>query len=128
MGIIVSNLGRVSTKKLSINLKRMYANGTVDDFGKLSFNPVNYQDTLYFNIRNDKNLSVGNNRFEIILDPDNQIVETRENNNSVVFEYNFPIANIDILSPKEFSIVNQKEVNLILQIPSTIDFCGDFHG
>ena len=119
MGIIVSNLGRVSTKKLSINLKRMYANGTVDDFGKLSFNPVNYQDTLYFNIRNDKNLSVGNNRFEIILDPDNQIVETRENNNSVVFEYNFPIANIDILSPKEFSIVNQKEVNLILQIPST---------
>jgi Peptidase family C25/FlgD Ig-like domain len=117
VGIIVSNLGRISTKKLSVNLKRMYANGTVDDYGKLSFNPANYQDTLYFNIRNDKSLSVGNNRFEITLDPDNQILETRENNNTVFFEYNFPLANISFLSPREFSIVNQKEVNLILQIP-----------
>ena len=118
LGIIVSNLGRVSTQKLSVSLKRMYANGTVDDFGKLSFNPINYQDTLYFNIKNDKNLSVGSNRFEIILDSDNQIVEYRENNNSVVFEYNFPSANINIIQPKEFSIIIQKEVNFILQIPS----------
>jgi hypothetical protein len=117
VGIIVSNLGRVSAKKLSVNLKRMYANGTMDDFGKLFYNPINYQDTLYFNIRNDKNLSVGNNRFEIVLDPDNQILETRENNNSVVFEYNFPDANINILTLREFSIVNQQEVNFILQIP-----------
>ena len=119
VGIIVSNLGRISTKKLSINLKRMYANGTVDDFGKLSFNPINYQDTLFFNIKNDKSLSMGSNRFEITLDPDNQIVENRKNNNSIVFEYNFPSANINILQPIEFSIVNQQEVKLILQIPST---------
>ena len=118
IGIIVSNLGRVSTEKLSINLKRIYANGTIDNFGKLSFNPINYQDTLYFNIKNDKNLCVGSNRFEISLDPDNQILEARENNNTVVYEYNFSIASINILSPREFSIVNQKDVTLILQIPS----------
>ena len=118
MGIIVRNLGRIFPKKLSISLKRMYANGTVDNFEKMSFNPVNYQDTLYFSIKNDKNLSVGNNRFEVILDPDNQIFESRENNNSVLFEYKFPLANINILSPREFSIVNQKDVNFILQIPS----------
>ena len=118
VGIIVSNLGRVSSKKLAISIKRMYANGTVDNFEKLSFNPINYQDTLYFIIRNDKNLSVGNNRFEITLDPDNQILESNKTNNSVVFEYNFPNPNINILSPREFSIINQKEVNFILQIPS----------
>ncbi len=118
VGIIVSNLGRISSKKLSLSLKRMYANGTIDDFGKLTVNPINFQDTLYFNIRNDKNLSVGNNRFEIILDPDNQILESRENNNSVVYEYNFPVAIINVLSPREFSIVNQKEVVFTLQIPS----------
>lgn len=117
VGIIVSNLGRVSTQRLRVNLKRMYANGIVDDFGKISFNSINYQDTLYFNIRNDKNLSVGNNHFEVTLDPDNQILETRKNNNSVAFEYNFPSASISILSPREFSIVNQKEVNFTLQIP-----------
>jgi len=118
VGIIVSNLGRISSQKLSISLKRMYANGTVDIFKNLRFNPINYQDTLYFNIRNDKNLSLGNNQFEITLDPDNQILEINKNNNSVIFDYNFPMANINILSPQEFSIVNQKEINFILQIPS----------
>ena len=118
VGIIVSNLGRISSKKLIISLKRVYADGTVDNFEKISFSPINYQDTLYFIIRNDKNLSVGNNRFEIKLDPDNQILETKKTNNSVVFEYNFPNPNISILSPQEFSIINQKEVNFILQIPS----------
>ncbi len=117
VGIIVSNLGRISAKKLSISLKRMYANGTADNFEKMSFNPINYQDTLYVNIRNDKNLCVGNNRFEITLDPENQILESSENNNSAVYEYNFPSATISILSPREFSIVNQKEVNFTLQIP-----------
>ena len=118
VGIIVNNLGRISPKKLSVSLKRMYANGTVDNFEKLILNPINYQDTLYFMIRNDKNLSIGNNRFEINLDPDNQILESNKTNNSVVFEYNFPNPNINILSPQEFSIINQKEVNFILQIPS----------
>jgi Peptidase family C25/FlgD Ig-like domain/CARDB len=121
VGIIVSNLGRVSSKKLSLSLKRMYANGAVDDFEKLTVNPINFQDTLYFNIRNDKNLSVGSNRFEIKLDPDNQILESRENNNTVVYEYNFPVASINVLSPREFSIVNQKEVVFTLQIPSIVN-------
>jgi len=117
VGIIVSNLGRTSTQKLTVHLKRMYANGVVDDFEKMIFKPINYQDTLYFKIRNDKNLSLGNNRFEITLDPENQILETRKNNNSAVYEYNFPNTAIIFLSPREFSILNQKEVNFTLQIP-----------
>ncbi len=96
----------------------MYANGTVENFGKFGFNPISFQDTLYINVKNDKNLSTGNNRFEISLDPDNQILENRETNNSVVFEYNFPSANILILTPREFSIINQKEVSATLQIPT----------
>jgi len=121
VGIIVSNLGRISSQKLSINLKRMYPNGTVDDFGKFTFNPINYQDTLFINIRNDKNLCPGNNRFEINLDPDNQLIETSKSNNTAVYEHIFPSATISILSPREFSIVNQKEVNFTLQIPQTDD-------
>ena len=117
IGIVVSNLGRVSTQKFNLKLNRTYANGVVDSFEKLNINPVNFQDTVYLNIKNDKNLSVGNNRFEIILDPDNQIIERNKGNNNAVLEYNFPSANIIFLSPREFSIVNQREVNFILQVP-----------
>ena len=117
VGIVISNLGRISSKKFNLKLTRIYGNGVVDNFEKLNINPINFQDTVYLNIKNDKNSSIGNNRFEITLDPDNQIIETNKNNNLAVLEYNFPSANIIFLSPREFSIVNQREVNFILQIP-----------
>ena len=120
IGVIISNLGRISKQNLAINLKRIYANGTVDSFDKIITKPINYQDTIYINIPNNKNLSLGNNRFEIILDTDNQIVEFRENNNEANFTYNFPSANVAILLPKEFSIINQNSVKFTLQIPVSI--------
>ncbi len=117
IGIVISNLGRISSKKFNLKLNRIYASGVVDSFEKLNINPINFQDTVYLNILNDKNLSIGNNRFEVVLDPDNQIIEANKKNNLAVLDYNFPSANIGILLPREFSIVNQKEVNFILQIP-----------
>jgi hypothetical protein len=120
IGIIVSNLGRISPKNLTMSIRRMYANGSVDNIEKLSFKPINYRDTLYVKIKNDKNISVGNNRFEITLDPDNQIIELRENNNSAVLEYAFPENKINILSPREFSIVHQQKVDFVLKIPENI--------
>jgi Peptidase family C25/FlgD Ig-like domain len=117
VGIIISNLGRISQQKLKVNLKRIYPNGTTDSFEKIIQKSIAYQDTIYINIPNNKNLSLGNNRFEISLDTDNQIVEYRENNNQASLTYNFPSANIAILSPREFSIVNQNKVKFVLQIP-----------
>ena len=117
IGIIISNLGRVSKQKLTLNLRRVYPNGTMDSFDKIIEKPINYQDTVYINIPNNKNLSLGDNRFEVTLDSDNQIVEFRKNNNQANLNYNFPSANIALLSPIEFSIVNQNMVKFVLQIP-----------
>ena len=117
VGIIISNLGRISKQNLEVNLKRIYANGTIDSFDKIIVKSINYQDTIYVNIPNNKNLSLGNNRFEVVLDIDNQIVEFRENNNQASLTYSFPSANITILLPKEFSIINQNFVKFTLQIP-----------
>jgi hypothetical protein len=117
VGIIISNLGRISKQKLTLNLKRIYPNGTTDYFDKIVEKPINYQDTVYINIPNNKNLSLGNNSFEVTLDSDNQIVEFRKNNNQASLTYNFPTANIAILSPREFSIVNQNTVKFVIQIP-----------
>ncbi|WP_211321139.1 putative type IX secretion system sortase PorU2 [Arcicella aurantiaca] len=117
VGIVISNLGRISTPKFNLKLNRIYTNGIMDSFEKLNINPINFQDTVYLNIKNDKSLGIGNNRFEVRLDPDNQIIETNKSNNLGILEYNFPSVNISVLSPREFSVVNQKEVNFILQIP-----------
>lgn len=119
VGIIISNLGRISKQKLKLNMKRIYPNGTKDSFDKIIEKPINYQDTIYINIPNNKNLSLGNNRFEIKLDFENQILEFRENNNQASFTYNFPSTNIAILSPREFSIVNQNTLKFVLQIPAS---------
>ena len=117
VGVIISNLGRISKQKLTLNLKRIYPNGITDSYDKIIEKPISYQDTVYVNIPNNKNLSLGNNRFEITLDADNQIVEFRKNNNQASLTYNFPSANIAILSPREFSIMNQNLVKIVLQIP-----------
>ena len=117
VGVIISNLGRISQQKLRLSLKRIYPNGAIDSFNKIIEKPINYQDTIYINIPNNKNLSLGINRFEIFLDADNQILEFRKDNNQSSLTYNFPSANITILSPREFSIVNQNIVKFVLQIP-----------
>ncbi len=117
VGVIISNLGRISKQKLKLNLKRIYPNGTTDSFDKIIEKPITYQDTIYIKIPNSRSLSLGNNLFKIALDIDNQILEFRENNNQANLTYNFPSANIAILSPREFSIVNQNIVKLVLQIP-----------
>lgn len=117
VGVIISNLGRISKQKLKLNLKRIYPNGTRDSFDKIIEKPINYQDTVYVIVPNNKNLSLGNNRFDITLNTDNQILEYRENNNQASLTYNFPSANITILSPREFSILNQTLVKFVLQIP-----------
>jgi hypothetical protein len=119
VGVIISNLGLISTQKLKVNLTRIYPNGTSDFFTKTLEKFITYQDTVYLNIPNNKSSSLGNNRFEISLDAGNQIVEFREDNNQASLTYNFTSANIAILSPREFSIVNQNTVKFILQIPTS---------
>ena len=121
VGVIISNLGRISKQKLKLKLKRIYPNGLIDSFDKTLIKPINYQDTIYITIPNNKNLSLGDNRFEIILDPDNQMLEFRKDNNQTSLTYNFPSANIVILLPREFAIVNQNLIKFTFQIPIVVN-------
>lgn len=117
IGVIIKNLGRISQEKLTVQLKRIYPNGVIDKFETYHIQPINYLDTLYFSIPNDKTISTGNNNFEIYIDPENKILELKKDNNAATFAYNFPTNKIAVLFPKPFAIISQKEVDFTLQIP-----------
>ncbi|MBB6002783.1 C25 family cysteine peptidase [Arcicella rosea] len=121
IGIIIKNLGRVYINPLNIQVKRTYPNGKTVLFENTFLKEISFQDTIYFNIPNDKLASVGNNRFEVILDYNNYISELQENNNTSVLEYNFPAQNIIILYPQNFSIKNKQVIDFQIQIPYNLE-------
>ncbi|MCS6968591.1 MAG: C25 family cysteine peptidase [Cytophagales bacterium] len=118
IGIVVSNFGITDRNPLTVSVRRTYADGSIDVLPIQSFNPVYYQDTLYFTVvnpRNAQNRIAGLNRFEIMVDAENRVAELREDNNTAIFEFLFLRGTMIPLAPKEFSIVSRSRVPFIAQ-------------
>jgi len=118
IGMVVSNFGITDSKPLTVSIRRTYSDGSVDILPVRTFNPVRYQDTLYFTVVNpvnSQNRIFGLNRFEIVIDAENHVPELREDNNAAVFEFFFLRGTMIPLAPKEFSIVSRQPVPFIAQ-------------
>ncbi|GAB4030976.1 putative type IX secretion system sortase PorU2 [Spirosoma jeollabukense] len=77
--IPMTNLGKfVSGQSISLSLKKTLANATSTTSTVLNFGSFRYQDTLTFTIAKDLNLQ----KIDILIDPDNKIVELSKTNNS----------------------------------------------
>lgn len=112
LGVIVSNLGRVSKLPMLISLKRTLNDGSIIDLGRFTKPAVMYQDTLFFTIKN-AGLSVGGtNRFEAIIDPDNQADELNETNNKATFDYLISGYAATPLFPATYGVINTIENNV----------------
>ncbi|PQA60913.1 putative type IX secretion system sortase PorU2 [Siphonobacter curvatus] len=89
LGVAVSNLGTVSGSPVKVSLKRTASTGsasTTTDLGTLTFNPVRYRDTLYFDVKNTSN-AVTNNQINAVIDAENTIDEVTKSNNQLGFDY-----------------------------------------
>lgn len=111
LGIIASNYGIVNPTPFSVAVQRTLSNGTILRYDTLLYPPVNYQDTLYFTIKNRNSLQTtaalgGSNFFDVKVDARDSIAELNENNNVARLEYLFPSQAVVALFPKEYSIVN----------------------
>ena len=115
IGVLVKNFGRTSQDSLGVSVKRTFSDGRVVDYETQYFNPVFYQDTLYFTIRSPNPESFGNNRFDVYVDGDNGIEELNETNNMASLDYFLPMSGISNLLPVNFSIVNETSVDLLVQ-------------
>lgn len=118
IGMVVSNFGITDRNPLTVSIRRTYSDGSTDILPIKSYNPVRYQDTLYFTVvnpRDSQNRIFGLNRFEITIDAENRVSELREDNNTAVFEFFFLRGTMIPLAPKEFSIVSRQPVPFIAQ-------------
>ncbi len=114
MKMIVSNVGIVDNQPFYIRIKRTLSNGEVFTFvSPQPYNPVAYQDTLVFTLyQNDTTNYFGNNLFEVSLDPEDEIDEQNENNNTAFLEFFVPSVDVIPLTPLEYAIANEQPVTL----------------
>ncbi len=116
--LIVSNLGLYRNESLSVRLTRTTRDGATVAY-EATFPSVAYQDTLHFRIPHDRSQS-GLNRFEVLLDPNNALMEGNKSNNTAITEITLPVAGAYPLLPAEYAIVstvenNQPTVQLLAQ-------------
>ncbi len=119
LGIIVSNFGSINRNKLPVTVRRVLGDGTTQTFDTIFYNPVYYQDTLYYTVRTNGLSSGGSQRFEVYLDPKNAIAELNETNNNVILDYVLPSVGAVPLFPREYSIVSGQPVRFIAQSTAT---------
>lgn len=112
--LIVPNYGMAPRDTLRVRVTRTLADDTTVSYDTL-FQPVRYSDTLTVVIRKGDIFGAGGNIFSVTLDPDNEIPELNEENNTVNFEYFVPLNRTKNLFPHDFAIVSAGSVNLTFQ-------------
>lgn len=112
--LIIPNFGAATRDTLWIRVTRTLADESVITYDTL-VPPVLYSDTLTMILRNPDAFAAGLNRFTIEIDPENDIPELSEDNNTFAFEYLLPLNRTRNLFPHNFAIVHDLEVDLSFQ-------------
>jgi hypothetical protein len=113
--LIVKNIGKALPNNLKVGITRTLSDNTTINYPIQTFNPVYNTDTLLFNIDNSISTGAGTNKFTVKLDPNNELDEFNEQNNSATFENFFPSNGVTIISPINFSIVGAQNPELTIQ-------------
>lgn len=115
VGLIAKNIGKAINQPLKINLARTLPDNSTINYPSINANPVFNTDTVYFDINQNNLSSAGMNRFQVILDPDNQFDELSKTNNSANLNYFFASNGVNLLYPKPYAIVGKNTVDLVAQ-------------
>jgi hypothetical protein len=115
IAVIVRNFGRTVDDSLAVRVRRTLPNGEQITYEPQRFASVFYQDTLHFVIRDNQEAFFGRNLFQVTLDPDNEIAELNEQNNSALVEFFFPLGATQNLFPYRDAVVTTTQVRLKAQ-------------
>lgn len=112
--IMVKNFGAAKTGLLPIRVVRTLNDNSKVIYDSL-FTNVLFQDTLVFKIKNSSSGGFGNNQFTVTIDPQNNIKELNELNNTGTLNAFIPLNGTKNLFPTPFGIVSTPAVNLLFQ-------------
>lgn len=111
---IIKNCGRLTADSIDIRMQR-----TLPDFSSVEYllriPAVLYSDTICFTIPLKNKLAAGINNFEFFIDPASRIDELSEINNNKLFNYIIDESLPNLILPKEYAIVSNSSVDLIIQ-------------
>ncbi len=107
VAIVVKNQGKALNQPLSISIKRTLPDNTVITYPSRIIAPVLNTDTLYYYIKSKDNKTAGSNKFQVSVDADLAWDELNETNNTAELNFLMPVNGVNILYPKQYSIVHQ---------------------
>jgi len=120
LSFVVRNIGITSRDSIRYRVERKLLDGTVLTYDPVKIPSIARLDTLVFSVPNFQVESAGENVFTIVINDDRKVSEMTFANNSVTYTAFIPLSGTLNLYPVNFSIVNQKEVKLITQIPGKV--------
>lgn len=115
LSLIVKNIGKALLNDVKINVTRTLSDNTVINYPPQSFSRLFNTDTLNFSIDNDISNASGINKFTINIDPNSEIEELNELNNSADFTFLFASNGITLISPDQYGILASKDFSLKAQ-------------
>jgi hypothetical protein len=115
LGMIIRNFGRTNNQPFHIIISRNLDNGVELRRDTISVDPVYYSDTIYFDVASMGVASAGNNIFNIQIDGLNAVDELSEANNTATYSMAILGDITKNLSPYNFAVTDQMELQLIAQ-------------
>ncbi len=106
------NLGKATTATVDLKIEHINPKGTSSTINNINISNLWNENNHVISIPIDKINDVGLNKYIVTIDPDNNISEMNENNNSSSFELFIYSDNLIPVYPHEFAIVNEKPLTL----------------
>jgi hypothetical protein len=105
--VIVSNIGKAQNDTFGILINRIFNDGKLASYSLTkTVNNIFYKDTFVFRFPVDVLNGVGENKFEIKIDVNNEIDEISENNNNFIYPVYIESSDINPVFPYEFAIIS----------------------
>lgn len=117
LSFVVHNIGRVDLDSVSITVSRQLPDGTLIQFDPWKIAPVFRRDTISFTIPNTGLNSFGENIFTININQERSVAELNYMNNAVSVGKHLQLSGTMNLSPLDYAIVRDRQIELIAQIP-----------
>ncbi|WP_185731350.1 putative type IX secretion system sortase PorU2 [Larkinella rosea] len=100
LGVVVTNAGLFDDRqRVGLAVRQRLADGQMRFYGTKLHNAIAYRDTLYYAFKPDAAQIETPDRFEIVVDPGQQIDESDETNNVLVFELKTGMDGYSVLLP-----------------------------
>lgn len=109
------NWGKAITDSVTVSVKRILADNTELEPVKVKVAPIMYKEKLVIPIDNRGVAARGMNSFEVTLDGNFEVDELDEMNNTARFQHFFPASGLVALTPAKYSVVNSKNVKVVVQ-------------